>query len=379
MAKTHYETLGVSPRATSDQVRSAYRKLALAHHPDRSSSQESKELFLASTAAYEVLSDAEKRRNYDLMLSMQAERQRRNQETRSKPSAPQPPPTAPRDSIATELTRLSLAFSRGQLEDAERLARKILAQDSRQPIPHAVLGDIARGRGDAEEALRQYKFAVQLDPGNSTYLRRVEELKERLRWLQQPRTMPDGTTVRVARSQTARPPGPQTNDAMLVVGGALVLACAIYILLLRREPPIAPEVPLISSWTLSLCGTLFVAGLGVGATLCIGGFLDRFYMAAHGTQGRAGASLALGTVAIIQFWGAATLLLVFQFVSRSGHYATTRLMLAISATTLLMGMATTVSETISPVQVWLWGGNLIYFGAMCGWLFADVFARGNAN
>jgi DnaJ-class molecular chaperone len=58
----HYESLGVSKDASSDDIRKAYRKLAIQHHPDKGGDQDK---FKEISAAYEVLSDQEKRNQYD--------------------------------------------------------------------------------------------------------------------------------------------------------------------------------------------------------------------------------------------------------------------------------------------------------------------------
>ncbi|MCS6808191.1 MAG: molecular chaperone DnaJ [Bacteroidota bacterium] len=67
MAKRdYYEILGVSKSATKDEIKSAYRKLALQYHPDRNpDNKEAEEKFKEATEAYEVLSDDAKRKRYD--------------------------------------------------------------------------------------------------------------------------------------------------------------------------------------------------------------------------------------------------------------------------------------------------------------------------
>lgn len=66
MAKRdHYEVLGVSRNATLDEIKRAYRKLALKNHPDRDKSPGSEERFKEINQAYEVLSDAKKKQMYD--------------------------------------------------------------------------------------------------------------------------------------------------------------------------------------------------------------------------------------------------------------------------------------------------------------------------
>jgi curved DNA-binding protein len=63
--RDYYETLGVPRDATSEQIRSAYRKLARRYHPDINKDEDAEERFKEVAEAYEVLSDAEKRERYD--------------------------------------------------------------------------------------------------------------------------------------------------------------------------------------------------------------------------------------------------------------------------------------------------------------------------
>lgn len=64
--KDYYEILGVPRNATKEQIKEAYRKLALQYHPDRNKSPEAEEKFKEISEAYAVLSDDEKRRQYDM-------------------------------------------------------------------------------------------------------------------------------------------------------------------------------------------------------------------------------------------------------------------------------------------------------------------------
>ena len=64
--RDYYEVLGVNRNASREEIRAAYRRLAVKHHPDRNpGDKEAEEKFKEAAEAYSVLSDAEKRANYD--------------------------------------------------------------------------------------------------------------------------------------------------------------------------------------------------------------------------------------------------------------------------------------------------------------------------
>ncbi|VIO99828.1 DnaJ protein, putative [Brugia malayi] len=64
-ARDYYEVLGVKRDASTAQIKKAFRNLALKYHPDRNSDPNAHEKFREIAAAYEILADEQKRRNYD--------------------------------------------------------------------------------------------------------------------------------------------------------------------------------------------------------------------------------------------------------------------------------------------------------------------------
>ncbi|MGL2615736.1 DnaJ C-terminal domain-containing protein [Helicobacter pylori] len=65
MSKSLYQTLNVSENASQDEIKKSYRRLARQYHPDLNKTKEAEEKFKEINAAYEILSDEEKRRQYD--------------------------------------------------------------------------------------------------------------------------------------------------------------------------------------------------------------------------------------------------------------------------------------------------------------------------
>nr|XP_033331648.1 dnaJ homolog subfamily B member 9-like [Megalopta genalis] len=69
-SKTHYDTLKISPKATHNEIKSAYYKLTLEYHPDRNKSKEAKATFQNISSAYQTLSNFQLRKQYDRTIAI---------------------------------------------------------------------------------------------------------------------------------------------------------------------------------------------------------------------------------------------------------------------------------------------------------------------
>lgn len=65
----HYEILGIASNASSREITSAYRRLALQYHPDRNKTPLANDMMLRINTSYSILSDPNKRREYDVSRS----------------------------------------------------------------------------------------------------------------------------------------------------------------------------------------------------------------------------------------------------------------------------------------------------------------------
>jgi len=63
--ENYYNTLGIAPNATDDEIKKVYRSLAMRFHPDRNPAPGAEARFKAITKAYEILSDPVKREEYN--------------------------------------------------------------------------------------------------------------------------------------------------------------------------------------------------------------------------------------------------------------------------------------------------------------------------
>lgn len=68
MTKNYYEVMGLTPEASDKDIKQAYRKLARKYHPDLNKEANAEEKFKEMAAAYEVLRDPQKRKEYDFQL-----------------------------------------------------------------------------------------------------------------------------------------------------------------------------------------------------------------------------------------------------------------------------------------------------------------------
>jgi curved DNA-binding protein CbpA len=362
VAKNHYEVLGVTTTSTTSDVRTAYRKLALLHHPDRSRDPNSKAVFLAASEAFEVLSDPDRRRQYDARLVVESQLRARKPQpaSRSTQSTAQTP-SGRLAEIKLDVNRLNALYSRSNFTEAEVLARSVLDRDRRQPVPYAVLGDIARMRGDKNEAIRMYGNAIQFDPGNPVYRRRYEDLV-------------DPPLAAVDASAPLRGTNPEQKRSLSLAFffgmGLIVVACSYIVL--SRELPLLPGVKLISTWTVGMFVMLFFSGVVLGSSLALDGLVANYNSMTDTLPGRTSPTVALATIAVVNFWAAVAMYVMLGLKNRSFNNSTSRVMSSVAVATCMLAFAGEASSTISGAQVVLWGGNLVYLGALCGWMVTDA-------
>ncbi len=359
----HYKTLGVEPTATEAEIRSAYRKLVLVHHPDRSKNPKSAEMFVRVREAYEVLSQPEARRLHDLRLSQTAPAPEPPKHRPPKPktasyrswgdepeSAPNPRSSISEQEIERDLERLAALFSLGKMADAEVLARSLNQRLPTLATPYAVLGDIARIQGKHEVAARQYAYAVQYSPGNRLFEQRYDEM------------------LRILTPQKeSRRINPWAAQSF---AWGIVLCCLAYVAV-SREKPMLPSLELVNTWTLGLVVMLFISGAVVGSALSIGGLLERFMSTTTSAMGGVTPAFYLGIMAIVNYWAAAALYIATSLLNGSSSVAVSRVVASVGGITFLATLTAGISTHVDAFQVLVWGGNVAYIGAVVGWMIAD--------
>lgn len=361
MKRTAYETLGIKPTATPSEIKANYRRLVLKYHPDTTIESDANAKFLEVTEAYEILIDPDRRKEYDRILKMRAQRAQQKREAPAGSVRSSPPKQAQPTKLDTQETRTKLVnlVSRGKLIDAENLARNVLAENPRSSLCYSILSDIHRARGETRQAFKMMAYAVQFEPANAIYNRKHDELLEVIH-----------------RAEQAADTGPEASWVAPFVGLALCVIAACYVAL-SPERPVFDRNSLIATWTVGLMGCALSAGAMVGACMSMGDLVEPLEVT--NSYGRVSASFVFMILACVNLWIAGVVYLLIGSMQGSFIVSVTRMLLAMIAALTIMTIGASLSHSINPYEVFAFGGSLVAFGALLGWVFADSFKQAPAS
>ncbi|MBW3625904.1 MAG: DnaJ domain-containing protein [Armatimonadetes bacterium] len=157
--RDYYRILGIERSATPDQIKQRYRELVRQHHPDVSPNQHAglgHNTFLQIVEAYQLLSDPDKRREYDKVWE-------RRSATQTAASAGPATQTAQGGNavIATLLSDATRYFEAKNYGETGRTCRRILQLDKENPEAYELLGDVYAAMKRNEMAVSHYTMAQQ--------------------------------------------------------------------------------------------------------------------------------------------------------------------------------------------------------------------------
>jgi curved DNA-binding protein CbpA len=153
---THYDTLGIERDATDQEVRKAFRRLALQHHPDRYSGDKraaAEERFQSITEAFNILSHPSSREKYDTEISKGTHNQTMDMREISRRLA----------------AKGSQCMREGNVAEAVEHLKAAIDHDDENARAHYFYA-LALGKipNKAPDALRHMERASSLEPGNAT-------------------------------------------------------------------------------------------------------------------------------------------------------------------------------------------------------------------
>jgi curved DNA-binding protein CbpA len=193
--KTYYEILGLTVQASTEQVRSAFRRLALERHPDRfrgANRDVAEREFQAITEAYNVLVDPSQRARYDQQLE-------NNQREVL---------TNPKDVAKALLAKAVGYVKQNQYLEAEQYFSQAIAHDGQSARAHQLYGlFLAQQLNRVEQGLRHLDQAVKLAPDDARVLLDASKTFARGRMI--------ARAVRLAKQAAQLDPGDPAIDAWL--------------------------------------------------------------------------------------------------------------------------------------------------------------------
>jgi curved DNA-binding protein CbpA len=380
----YYEILGLPATATREEVRRRYRELARRYHPDVAKGDDAANRFKEINEANSVLSDTDKRSNYDAHRKL--DELKRQSPSSQPPTGPrpksgrQPPAENPNPQSAirnpqsgrpqsgnpqpndadTLLHEAQRAMGRLRYRDAESLARRA-NRLHRTSLGYEILGDVCRSRGRNDEAVAMYSYALQLDRANHS----VQAKFDRLVGRPSGPTMAGGAARAVRRSAGARRAG---GRAVVIL--ASVLAAAAFVLVLAVTEGIGSPAtgPWYVDWDWRYMLALGIDGALAGLILAANGVIPGLRQGltpSNSSGDSGGASLAPLVVGLSVLSVYAALALYLAAALLTGRLSKS-LILAFSASLVVTTVFAIVNSAAAGWTM-LSGGNLAFLGFIGGW------------
>jgi len=388
--RNYYEVLGVPRTATPEEIKRRYRKLVRTYHPDvrQDASASAHQFFVEIVDAYKTLGDPLRRAEYDRLLeatarSAAAGSRPGNATTQRPGGAPssqaagaggptaggttrQQTRTAP--DIGRLISEAEMSFIRGNLKDAESLAQQAVRLDRRNARAYAILGDVHRTQGQIDQAITDYTYAIQFDPGNAELQRRLDRLVNKERY-------------RSTDSASPEISGEKEASLTMVINGigwsvVAMLAFLTFTAQPNKDNPLPTlSFPPVDQWTYKFLGLAIATGILAGFLLASGRFIrpldDELIFSSIGHTHAVALPIGLLLVvsALLCFYLALAIFIVTSVIQE--YFS--RSLSIVFGIALVLTLVLALAYTTGTQQVLLFGGNLVFVCMLVGWFLGDFF------
>jgi tetratricopeptide (TPR) repeat protein len=362
--RDHYQTLGLSRNASTDDIKKRYRELARKYHPDVVDDKTTgSKAFLQINEAYRTLVDADKRRAYDSTLSEPTQTVRTQQHPAQRPEPTVTQHNRPSEQVQKLVKDAEVAFIRRRLNQAADLCKQAIKLDVTCARAHVILGDIYKTRRLYEHSINEYNYALQFNPTDKETLKKMERLLDRARPLTFSWESPEGKL-----------------SVQAILFNIIGFGAAIFLVFLVYIYPGEPiswftryNVPLVQNWSWNLIGIMLADGAVAGFMLGINGFIahpdDELIFE---TGGRGLAIVPTGFLLLLFspffFLGAAVLYLVLAFIQDT----ISKSLLKVFGVVMGIVLLSAVLYPKDTMSVFLLGGNVVFVGALFGWYIGAI-------
>lgn len=374
--KNYYQILGVSRLATTDQIKRRYRYLARIYHPDVADDKDkANRIFAEISVAYQTLVDPNKRAAYDAALDKEfLDYQNRVQEEYRRKSGYKQTSTGYRQTTRNinyaeeaqkKVAEAESAFIAHQFKTAISAAKEAIKYDRNNPKAYVILGDIYRMQGLDEESISMYTVALQLNPRDMNVQSKLD---------------------RVARNRMADQYGYVASDRPsayrimgIVAGWILILGILMYIRYMPGQPIswLRESLPFISTWSTNLVVCILILGFVIGLMLSLDSKVnpidEELFFRSIRTTGTQTPSYPIGVVLLIfnafNFYLASAIYIIIGLMQDCISKSIFTVLCAVAG----CAIACEIAYTPSTWQVFLFGGNVIFPGALIGWAIGDMF------
>lgn len=276
------------------------------------------------------------------------------------------------------ISQAEVAFLTRNYGDAERLCRAVLSIDRTSSAAHEILGDIFSLRGEIEDAVKSYSFAIQLNPQNYSIQGKLDRLIGRGPTRVRPSHVSGRGATKIrndsGRARVTREVLMMFISIALFAGGCGALAT------FAQNPgyPIGSAIPWITSLSTNLIVTLGVLGIVGGVLLAFYGRLrpitEELSDRSMSPNQKSAPLLPILTIlSIVWFYG--SLMVYTGLTVRRNRFSMSivriyALSLAITALVTIMA-ATHDTASIGWLETAAFSGNIVFSAALAGWFLGD--------